>query len=227
VVRESIKRESIRQRASRDTERFRQSPKSFWTVEVIGAAMFAVGGALYGFHLQPPNPTTFQQFIFPTVGASIGVIFGFFIVYGLVYIWNLFRAPYLQRNEARGKVDELVQEINALKEDFKKKLHEKENDKKNLLAALLQTGDRLFNQHIDTMEEFRSWELELNKWYSLAVHQITEKFSSADAILFQSVSPALSFSFPKAFKNSNDKHSKHLNVLRVYLANLRDLLKRI
>ncbi|MGD0353381.1 MAG: hypothetical protein ABSB38_07800 [Dehalococcoidia bacterium] len=43
-------------------------------------------------------------------------VFGLFFIYGVIYVWNLFRAPYRQRNEAIDKVDELVQKIDALEE---------------------------------------------------------------------------------------------------------------
>jgi len=216
MVRESIKWESIRQRASRDTELFRQSPKSFWTVEVIGAAVFAVGGALYGFQLQPPNPTTFQQFIFPTVGASIGVLLGFLIVYGLVYIWNLFRAPYRMLSEAKIKCDELTEQINN-----------REDRKKQILADLLQSGDELFNQHLETNEEFIVWECKVNNWYASAIHSVADNFSNVELIFFKMVSSSmLPFSYGKSFKGAGGKHNKYLNQLRAYLENLRQLLSK-
>jgi hypothetical protein len=92
--------ESTWQRAWKDTESFRQTPKSFLPLEVVGGAAFGVLGGLVGIWLTPTHATTFQQKLYPAVGAFAGVVLGFVLVFGLIYVWNLFRAPYRQRNDA-------------------------------------------------------------------------------------------------------------------------------
>jgi len=94
-------------RACTDTEKFRKSPKSFWEFEIVGAAVFGLGGGYIGFLLMSQNPTLFQQFVYPSIGGAVGIILGFLIVFSCIFLWNLFRAPYRQRNEARQTVDRL------------------------------------------------------------------------------------------------------------------------
>lgn len=99
------------QRACKDTEHFRRSGWSFWVWEVVGAAMFGVVGGLVGHWLTPLSSNPFWLFAYPTIGGGIGVVLGFAIVFGLILGWNLFRAPYRQRNEARARVVELEDEL--------------------------------------------------------------------------------------------------------------------
>ena len=56
--------------------------------------------------------------IFSTFGGAIGIIAGFVIVFFSIYIWNLYMAPYHQRNEARGegvKLKELLETAKILR----------------------------------------------------------------------------------------------------------------
>ena len=99
------------QRASQDTELFRKSGFSFWALEVVGAAMFGVGGAFIGYWLTPSNSNPFWQFGWPTIGGGVGVIVGFILVFIMIFARNLILAPYRQRNEARIRVVELEDEL--------------------------------------------------------------------------------------------------------------------
>jgi len=102
--------ETTRQRASKDTESFRKSTKSFWLLEIGGTAVLTFVGGYVGSLLMPQNPTPSQQYIYPGAGAAIGMIIGLVVVFALIYLWNLFRAPYRQRDEARRMVLELQKE---------------------------------------------------------------------------------------------------------------------
>jgi hypothetical protein len=103
-------------RAWRDTENFRQSAKSFWIFEVVGAAMFGIIGAASGFWLTPQGANPFQQNLYPAIGGGIGIIVGFIIVFALVFVWNLFCAPYRQLNETRLALSTLQMKLNGKKE---------------------------------------------------------------------------------------------------------------
>jgi len=101
----SHKWENAPQRANKDTKQFRKNSQVwFWGVEVVGSGAIAglTGGILW-------NRNTLQgwQVGLITFGAFV---IGFFLIYGLVFLWNLFRTPYRQRNEARDKVDQYQRE---------------------------------------------------------------------------------------------------------------------
>ena len=100
---EHIINQSAPRRAWEDTEHFRQiSALWFWGVEVIcGGALFGIIGGLLGDYWTPKDATPFWQSAYPTIGGGTGVVIGFVIVFILIYLWNLFRAPYKQRDEAR------------------------------------------------------------------------------------------------------------------------------
>jgi len=101
-------------RAWEDTESFRQTTKSFWAWEVVGTAMFGVVGGMAGAWLAPEHATTFQQSIYPTVGAAIGLVLGFVLTFGLIYGWSLFRAPYRQRDDALNMVKSIQQQCDII-----------------------------------------------------------------------------------------------------------------
>ncbi len=88
-----IAKEATWHRALSDSESFRHSGKFFWGFEVLGAAAFA---AIVTYFFLPDDPSRFESSIYPLSG----VVTGFVAAYSLVYLWNLFRAPYRQRNEA-------------------------------------------------------------------------------------------------------------------------------
>jgi hypothetical protein len=96
--------QSAPRRAWEDTEYFRKSAASFWTMEIVGAAVLGVIGGSVGFLLTPVNPTPFQQYIYPTFGGATGIIGGFILVFCGIFLAKLFRAPYKQRNEARAEL---------------------------------------------------------------------------------------------------------------------------
>lgn len=115
--------ESSWQRAKRDTEKLRKdSPIWYWGVEVVGVMAFTG----IGLWLTPDQPTKLESILYPSIGAIAGLV----IAALLVFIWNLFRAPYRQRNEARTLLTlltklkpapltnrkELISAIHALKE---------------------------------------------------------------------------------------------------------------
>lgn len=102
--------ESAWHRANKDTEKFRRNSKwYFWLVEIVGGgAVFGIIGGLIGWNLMPPNASTYQQNAYPLIGAGIGVVIGFALAFVLIFTFNLVRAPYLQRNEARTEVGNLV-----------------------------------------------------------------------------------------------------------------------
>jgi len=95
--------ESNWQRASKDTERFRSRRLWFCGVEVIGA------GAIAGLTAWILWDRTILR------GSEAGLItfgffvVGFFIIYGIIFLWNLFRAPYRQLKEARDEIERLMQ----------------------------------------------------------------------------------------------------------------------
>ena len=93
--------ESSWRRAWEDTERFRHTAGSFWGLEIVGASVLGLVGGYAGFLLAPINATPKQSFMYPAIGAVVGVIVGLTIVFLLIYGLNLFSAPYRQRNEAR------------------------------------------------------------------------------------------------------------------------------
>ncbi len=107
-------------RAGKDTDKFRQESKLwFWGMEVVGAAVFGVVGSIVGSVLVPDRATQFQQNAYSPIGGGAGVVIGFAIAFAGIFIWNLFRAPYRQRDEARQQYRECRQAALANKERSK------------------------------------------------------------------------------------------------------------
>lgn len=131
-------------RAWKDTEHFRHSGLFFWWWEVLGAALFAVVGAL----LLPEQPSRLEYALYP----SIGIVAGFATVFLVVFIWNLFRAPYRQRNKAREFNQEYLDQINK--------------SQKKLVNPILQEKQR---EHLNKIENL------ISKWMgSLSIPRISE-----------------------------------------------------
>jgi len=114
--------ESTWRRAWKDTESFRQTAKSFWAVEVVGAAVFGAVGGTVGAWLTPEHATTLRQGVYTGVGTAIGLVLGLAVAYGLIYGWNLFRAPYRQRDEAIQVARHTQQQYDAALDSIRFKL---------------------------------------------------------------------------------------------------------
>jgi hypothetical protein len=100
-------RESTWRRALEDTEQFRTSRMWFWGVEVLGSAGLAsltAGLTFNSLHGWQMILLTFFLFAF-----------GLVIVYGAIYLWNLFRTPYRQRDEVHVEYAKLKQSIEEQK----------------------------------------------------------------------------------------------------------------
>jgi hypothetical protein len=69
-------------------------------VEIVGGAVFGVVGGFGGYWLTPSGSSAFGEFAYPTIGAGVGVVLGFLIVFTLIFLWNLFRAPYKLLDQA-------------------------------------------------------------------------------------------------------------------------------
>lgn len=93
--------ESAPRRAWRDSEQFRQSPWFFWGAEVLGAAVLGAGGTMLGTFLVPTTPSTPEQVLYPLAGGAIGIVLGLTLVFFSIFLWHLWRAPLIQRDEAR------------------------------------------------------------------------------------------------------------------------------
>jgi hypothetical protein len=104
-------RESSWSRAWTDAEHFRGSPIWFWIVEVIGGAMFGVVGWQVANWLTPQSASPSTHNLYSNGGGAVGIIAGFIIVFSLIFLWNLFRAPYRQRNEAWKQLQDIYKEV--------------------------------------------------------------------------------------------------------------------
>jgi len=65
----------------------------FWSVQVVAMGLLAYVGSI----LIPEGAGKYISYAYPAVGAVIGAIVGF----AIIFIINLLLAPYRQRNEAR------------------------------------------------------------------------------------------------------------------------------
>ena len=95
---ENLIRESAWTRAVRDTEAFRRSGGFFWSICVLWSAFFAI----LGFIFIPDNTDVLESAAYPIVGAVLGIA----TVHAGIYIGNLVKAPYHQRNEARIAIEQ-------------------------------------------------------------------------------------------------------------------------
>lgn len=93
-------KESVWNRAWKDTEAFRKSARFFWVWKGLGAAVAGVIGGMIGVWLTPENAERFRQYLYPAIGGAIGIIAGLGLVIACIFIWYMFRAPYRQRDDA-------------------------------------------------------------------------------------------------------------------------------
>lgn len=102
-------------KAWRDTEQCRRTT-SFILVERVVIPIIVFCGGLIGFllTLTLQNATLFQKFLYPSVGVVLGSIAGLIIVYMGTYSWNLFRAPYRQRNQLFDQINQLERDISEM-----------------------------------------------------------------------------------------------------------------
>lgn len=75
----------------------------------MGAVVLGAVGAWVGYRLTPQDALPETTFIFPLVGGVVGVLGGLALVFLLIFLWNMKRAPYRQRNEARDALEKLSQ----------------------------------------------------------------------------------------------------------------------
>lgn len=100
-------------RALGESEAFRQSsPRWYWGPGLIGPSLFTSLGAWEGVKHLPEVPTDAQSFWIPFAGGVAGLVIGVGAAFLLIVLWNLMRAPYRQRNEARHHVAKLEGELN-------------------------------------------------------------------------------------------------------------------
>lgn len=115
-------------RACEDTGLFaRRKPVWFGVCALLGST---IGGTI-GKLLTPDKPTS-SDWVW-ILYLVLGVVGGFIVTLLVIYLWNLLRAPYRQRNEARAKLAEL------LYRDVKLKLMLSQNDK-DLSLQICNTG---------------------------------------------------------------------------------------
>jgi len=113
--------QSARKRACEDTKHSFHTTKFFWGVQVVAMGVFIFGATL----LIPENANKLVLAGYPAVGAVIGVIVGF----GIIYLVIFFEAPYKQRNEARSLLLEKTPRVHL-------------ENKRELLIAINEVGRR-------------------------------------------------------------------------------------
>jgi len=95
--------QSSKGRAWEDTKHSFHSIKFFVGVEVMTISVCIFLATL----LIPENPDKLVSAGFPAIGAIVGVLVGF----GLIYLYMFIRAPYKQRNEARKQLIEIKEQL--------------------------------------------------------------------------------------------------------------------
>jgi hypothetical protein len=100
--------QSAPSRAGEDNEKFRSKLLWFLGFEVVGSGAIA---GLTAWILWDRSKLHGWQVGLITFGVFVG---GLFLIYGLIFLWNLFRAPYKQRNEARAMVTKLQKSLGEI-----------------------------------------------------------------------------------------------------------------
>lgn len=60
------------------------------------------------------KPTFSQQYLYAPAGSVLGAIVGLLMLNIGIYLWNVFKAPYRQRNQLSDKIKQLEREISAI-----------------------------------------------------------------------------------------------------------------
>lgn len=102
------------QRAWKDTKAFSQRTKSFFAVEVLGGVAFGILGGMVGIWLIPTHAPAFQKNLYPAIGAFAGAVLGWVLVFGLIYILNLFRAQSRERNDGVRLAGDIKQQYDTI-----------------------------------------------------------------------------------------------------------------
>lgn len=89
-------------RAKQDTVAAQKTARFMWG----GESVLAVAGGTWLAQIAPIGAPTFEI----VARSVIGGLGGLFTAAVMIFAWNLFRAPYRQRNEGRAKVAQLLQE---------------------------------------------------------------------------------------------------------------------
>jgi hypothetical protein len=88
---------SQRYRAFKETENFRKSSKWwFWGVDVVGSAVLAAITAALIINTLPNWLVGILTFVVFVIGIAL--------IYGIIYLWHLFRAPYKQLGEWKAEI---------------------------------------------------------------------------------------------------------------------------
>jgi hypothetical protein len=114
--------ESVWSRARKDTEEFRNSAKFFWVWEGLGAAVAGGIGGMIGMWVTPENSERFRQYLYPTIGGIVGIVAGLGVMFAVIFIWHLFRAPYRQRDDALEVAMQVQQEYDSVLSGVRYKL---------------------------------------------------------------------------------------------------------
>lgn len=80
--------------------------------------------------LLPDQSRKLESALYP----GIGVVLGFIVVYILIFVWNLFGAPYRQRDEAIKAAEQDVARISKEKEILKQELDNIKNARPNIVV---------------------------------------------------------------------------------------------
>jgi hypothetical protein len=135
--------------AWRDLEGFRGSAVWFWGAEVVAAA---AGTLVAIWLLASPNSSNLAT----TFYGATGLVVGLGIAFIGMYAFYLLRAPYRQRNEARGKILEAQAEIGTLRESRPKLVVVPRNTKNAFWLEVTNLGEQGELEAQIAIQEIRS-----------------------------------------------------------------------
>lgn len=85
-------------RALNDTRSYsKQRSKFMWGCETS----FAAAGGTWSALVAPSSASNIEIVVRTVIGGLVGGVVGFIILAIMIFVWNLYRAPYKQRDEAR------------------------------------------------------------------------------------------------------------------------------